>query len=416
MPVDSRLLTILAVSTHSSGASQNAAIHLDPTLNVSSRAAAAVGRKPGGSGSGSQDLIRYLAKIVKNKHFDTVIIATVLINVAIITAQVQTLNSPTTSSALAIADASAILEPIFLATYTVEFLIKIVIEPRRFWASSYNCFDFAILFVTFAEFIAGFYVGSVMGVELGVLAWWRVFLYRFGLAMRSLRSFKTVAFIRSLKIVVNALLQTIRNNVFDILAILLVLMFIFGVLGNSVFGVSDAPLSTPDWGNLGAAFMTLWVFVCADGWIIYQEHLSTDGFFGSEAFTITFIVIGNFIIANLFIGVICQNIDEATEMERLQREHARKEAKKNKRELFLRKQRRDMIHLVAHKSEKNRDFQQVLQEMVGTLRHEDLVPMRYLACNLTWIETFLITLQYHENTMFRSQQTRFAIAHAVAEY
>jgi hypothetical protein len=45
------------------------------------------------------------------------------------------------------------------------------------------------------------------------------------------------------------------------------------------------------------------------------EHLS-----GLSIFSVVWIFIGNFIITNLFIGVIVQNLDEATEEERVQRD------------------------------------------------------------------------------------------------
>jgi cation channel sperm-associated protein 3 len=54
--------------------------------------------------------------------------------------------------------------------------------------------------------------------------------------------------------------------------------------------------------------------------------------------------------------------------------------------------------------------------MVGTLRHEDAVPMSHLACDPTWLETFLITMRYHEYSMYRIQQAHHAIAASLSEY
>ena len=152
--------------------------------------------------------------------------------------------------------------------------------------------------------------------------------------------------------------------------------------------------SYEDWGSLGAAFMTLFIYVCADGWLIYQQILTRSGYKWSEIYTVIFIFIGNFIIANLFIGVICQNIDDATEADRLLQAKKRKEAKMIKRELFNRKQRKDMSQLLAQTNNKDINFQKMLQEMVGKLRHEDIVPMSHIACNLTWLETFAVTLSH----------------------
>ena len=113
--------------------------------------------------------------------------------------------------------------------------------------------------------------------------------------------------------------------------------------------------------------------------------------------------------------MICQNIDEASRSERAQKAQRQREAKFAKRELFLRKQKRDILQLVAQKK-KGTDFQTLLKEMVGALRHDEIVPTRNLCENYTWLETFLVTLHYHENTMFRCQQSHFAMAHGLAEY
>eukprot|EP00842_Homolaphlyctis_polyrhiza_P000060 jgi/Hompol1/1054/HPOL_001164-RA len=70
----------------------------------------------------------------------------------------------------------------------------------------------------------------------------------------------------------------------------------------------------------------------------------------------------------------------------------------------------------ARKSRKDSDFQTLVKEMVGALHHDEIIPTKHLALNLTWLETFVVTLHYHENTMFRCQQSHFAMAHALAEY
>jgi hypothetical protein len=43
----------------------------------------------------------------------------------------------------------------------------------------------------------------------------------------------------------------------------------------------------------------------------------------------------------------------------------------------------------------------MLASLAGQLRHDDVLPMNSLACNLTWINTYYITLNYYENTMYR---------------
>nr|KAJ3421286.1 Cation channel sperm-associated protein 3 [Polyrhizophydium stewartii] len=143
------------------------------------------------------------------------------------------------------------------------------------------------------------------------------------------------------------------TNVVDLIILLVLFLFIFSVIGHFLFGIEGAPNASRDWGTLLESFNTLWVYVCADGWTPYQDNLTTDGFTNSPAFT---------------------------------------------------------------KSKKDLDFQSMVKDMVGTLRHDEIIPTKHLSLNLTWLETFVVTLHYHENTMFRCQQCHFAMAHALAEY
>ena len=75
-----------------------------------------------------------------------------------------------------------------------------------------------------------------------------------------------------------------------------------------------------------------------------------------------------------------------------------------------------MLRLVQEKSKSNTDFTDLVKNMVGALRHDEYIPTRNLISNITWLETFIVTLHYHENTLYRCQQSHFAAAHALAEY
>ena len=45
------------------------------------------------------------------------------------------------------------LDELFLAIYTMEFLMKLYAEPRGYWKSSYNRFDFSILALSYVQVI-----------------------------------------------------------------------------------------------------------------------------------------------------------------------------------------------------------------------------------------------------------------------
>lgn len=58
----------------------------------------------------------------------------------------------------------------------------------------------------------------------------------------------------------------------------------------------------------------------------------------------------------------------------------------------------------------------MIRDLAGALRHDEIVPVKHLAMNVFWLETFVVSLHYHENAMFRCQQSHFAVAHSLGKY
>ncbi|KAJ3254567.1 Cation channel sperm-associated protein 3 [Chytriomyces hyalinus] len=352
----------------------------------------------------------YMRAVIESVYFQNTMLAIVVVNVIIIAVEAQ-MSSQRPGQMLAEASAGTksafqYCELTFLAIYCAEFGVKVASNYRDFWRNKYNRMDTLILVLCLVLQAASTYVPAFEQSDA-----WRVLL-----GLKSIRVFRTLTFMRSLQVVVEALINTLRNNVLDIAILLLLIMFIFGVLGHYLFG--SGAKSQSDWGELGNAIRTLFIFVCADGWIPYQDRMTADGFGGSQAYTAVFIFLGNFIIANLFIGVICQNIDDATRADLDEQQAKKREARLIKRELFLRRQQSDITNLLAQQMGKGTEtkFQELVKEMVGTLRHEDVVNVAHIHCNSTWLETYSITLTHRENTLYRLQQLQFGIANCLAEY
>ncbi|KAJ3118329.1 Cation channel sperm-associated protein 3 [Phlyctochytrium bullatum] len=294
---------------------------------------------------------------------------------------------------------------VFVAVYLAECCVKLLAQPVGYWCVGYNVLDFGILCLALGQW------GLQMVVLNGADSVW----FQLISALRILRMVRLFQFVPSLQLIVRTLIKTMQENVLDIVLLLLLITFIFGVLGHYLFGLNPEQSVHRDWGTLGNTFYTLFVYFCADGWLPYQEKLHHYNYNGSEVYTAIYIFLANMIISNLFIGVICQNVNDANQADQTEKARKRKIAKMIKQELFLRKQRKDMNELVAKTASGNRNFQEMLKEMVGNLRHEDVVPMTHFTCNLTWLETYAVTLTHQENTMYRCQQLHFGIAQTLAE-
>ncbi|KAJ3325097.1 Cation channel sperm-associated protein 3 [Boothiomyces sp. JEL0866] len=296
---------------------------------------------------------------------------------------------------------------IFLGVYMVDLVIRISAQLKGFFKSLYNIMDIIVIAIYLTSWIIDqTYPYYISNVGIRVIR-----------GLKILRLVRIIPAVRSLELVVNALLYTMRTAVLDVIVLALMIMFCLGVLGHFMFGTD--PTRVPaynSWSGLGSSFMTIWVYICGDGWLPYQDQLRISGYTASQPFSILLIYLGNVIISNLFIGVISQNIYEASQTERLAQLAAQKEAKLAKRELFFRKQQRDLMQLLQQKTSKNGGFQDIIRNLAGALRHDEIVRVKTLPMDLLWLETFVVTLHYHENTMFRCQQSHFAIAQALAEY
>jgi len=186
-------------------------------------------------------------------------------------------------------------------------------------------------------------------------------------------------------------------------------------MGYYFFGYDD-DADPEQWGTLGKALMSLFTYVTADGWTDLQRRLTDLGFSGSSWYTIIFMFFAHFIFTNLFIGVIIQNIEEATRADRAEQLSTRMENLNQKKAFILQRQQEDIANLLERQQDfEFEDIQDMIKHLAGTLRHDDLVPFRHISGNLSWLDTFLTTLDHQEHTMYRLQQVHFEVANTFAE-
>ncbi|KAJ1566637.1 Cation channel sperm-associated protein 3 [Cladochytrium tenue] len=278
--------------------------------------------------------VSFAVLVVESSILQWVTMAVLMANLVVVSQEAQDL---TMYPGFRTSSVYTFFDLIFISYYLAEFIVKIYAAPVHFWYDPYNLFDAFVLVLAYVQ----------RGVEIAYPNPTNMTSLQVLRGLRVIRAFRAISFIRGLQVVVNALLRTLRRNVLDILILLLLVMFVFGILGHYLFGLDASKSAFDDWGTLGSSIYTLFIYVCADGWWEYQQTLISDGYVGSQAFTAVFIFIGNFIIANLFVGVICQNIDDATRADRLERLQKMKDAKLLKRELFIRRQRKDILSLLS---------------------------------------------------------------------
>ncbi|ORX78529.1 hypothetical protein BCR32DRAFT_46369 [Anaeromyces robustus] len=180
-----------------------------------------------------------------------------------------------------------------LSVYIMEIVVKWYIDFLGFWLSGWNIFDFALVAVG----ILGRYA-SVLGSNSRILKILRV--------LRSLRSFKSITFMSGIQAIIATLINSVPEMI-NIVILLLIFMFIFAVLGVTLF----SPYDEKDFGNLASTMYTLFILLTQDGWTDIYDYLYDAGqsLFASIYFSL-FIIIGPFIFINMIVAVVVTNFEK----------------------------------------------------------------------------------------------------------
>ncbi len=183
-------------------------------------------------------------------------------------------------------------ERIILWVFTMEIVLRILAtRPMyRFFGDGWNLFDFVIV-------AAGhIFAGAQFIVVLRIL--------------RVLRVLRAVSVIPSMQRMVIALLRTIPA-IGNITLLMGLIFYVFGVIGTVLF----AHVSPEYFGTLHQSMLTLFQVVTLESWASGVMRPINAEVPWAWVYFVSFILIGTFIVVNLFIGVIVNNIMEKAEVE-----------------------------------------------------------------------------------------------------
>jgi len=337
------------------------------------------------------------SKAVRSKVFNYTIMITILMNV--ITMMLQTLKQDTTVGASSLQEYYDYFEELYLAIYTIEFLLKFYVDLLSYFASAYNRVDALVLFSSYLSIIASSAGGSNTSFST----------FRMLRALRALRALRSISFIRPLQVIVSALIKTAASIV-NLLLLLILIMVLFAMMGNSLYGQDNSPDN--EWNTFFQSMNSLWVYVTLDSWTDIQQRLAMRNHSSSVLFTVVFIFIGNFIITNLFIAVVVENLDEAQSEERTIREFKRAELFNRKKAFLLNRQNLDLENLMAQSQAKvgGQSFDDFLKSLAGSLTHDDITPVKSVCCSKMWLQTYNEALTFHQ----RNLQAKYMIQNEIA--
>jgi len=158
------------------------------------------------------------------------------------------------------------LHNIILIAFIIEAIIKLVALSPRPWLyfkSGWNVFDFSLIVLSLINALP------------------------------------------ELRLIVETLLKSIPS-MFHITILMSILFFIYGVLGFHLFHEHDPT----HWRDLAYSLLTLFRIVTLEDWtdVMYKAMELSPIY---ALYFVSFVVIGTFVVVNLFIAVVINNLDEA---------------------------------------------------------------------------------------------------------
>ncbi|MDH5219371.1 MAG: ion transporter, partial [Gammaproteobacteria bacterium] len=170
----------------------------------------------------------------------------------------------------------------------IEAILKITAVAPRFklyFGNGWNLFDFTI-------------------VVLSILPTSGEFAMLARLA-RLLRVLRLISVIPELRLIVATLMRSIPS-MGNILLLMSVIFYVYAVAGYHLFHLHDPE----HWGSLGISMLTLFRIVTLEDWTdVMYTAMEMHPY--SWVFFVSFVIIGTFVVINLFIAVVINNLDEA---------------------------------------------------------------------------------------------------------
>lgn len=201
-------------------------------------------------------------------------------------------------------DAHLYLDVFFTVVFVLEFVLKILaMGPWQYFRVGWNQLDFVL--VVFAVLAYADTGSFSIGMDVTIFR-----------VLRCGRMVKLVRVSRDLQILILTLIQSLPSlaNVGSVLALV---YFVFSIMAMSLFG--DATWDGEwlhrqnNFQTFGASLLTLFRCSTGESWNGIMHELANQGYGAAYVFFIGFTIIANFILVNLFVGVILDAFVQASE-------------------------------------------------------------------------------------------------------
>ena len=185
---------------------------------------------------------------------------------------------------------NAAVQVIFVVEITVRLLAH---GPRvhRFFLDGWNVFDFGIVALALLPVAGPF-------ATVARLA-------------RLLRALRVVSALPELRLIVATMLRSIPSLA-NVVVLLGLILYVYAVVGVHLFAGVDAG----NWGSLPRAGLTLFEILTLEGWVdLMNTSIAATSW--AWIYYVSFVVLAVFVVVNLFIAIVINNLEAAKRDERV---------------------------------------------------------------------------------------------------
>lgn len=185
---------------------------------------------------------------------------------------------------------------VILVIFIIEAALKLAAVSPRFglyFGNGWNLFDFTVVVLSLFPATGEFALVARL--------------------IRVLRVLRLVSAVPQLRLIVATLVRSIPS-MGHVILLMSIIFYIYAVTGFHLFHDHDAE----HWGTLGAALLTLFQMVTLEGWVDVMDT-AMEAHPWSWIYFVSFVMIGTFVMLNLFIAVVINNLEasKAAELEDL---------------------------------------------------------------------------------------------------
>lgn len=221
------------------------------------------------------------------------------------------------------------IDRMILFIFVSEMVLKLYTYRLSFFKDSWNIFDSVIVLISITPSI---------GASFAVLR-----------ALRILRTLRLLKSIPKLKLIIESLLHAIPS--IGWIALLLVIVFyIFAIIGNNLFG-ADYP---EYFGSLLGSLLTLFQIMTLESWASGIARPIINASPMAAAYFVTFILIATYTTLNIFIAIVVNTMNELQKKNLVQEENIRE---------FVHVEQVHIIDRIDHMHEEMKEIKELLTEL-----------------------------------------------------